>query len=162
MLCLKCNFPLLVIFLVFGWPAQKGEAQSKVPKIVGTWKLNVAKSKFAAGPPLKSRIQKWDWDGEYLSHNSQTVNADGSRTLAHFTAKFDGQDYPVFANGDDEKPARYVRLKWIDAYHFEANLLSKAGEGNRPSEHAVSKDGKILAITQKNPGGTDVFVYNRQ
>ena len=157
-----CQRVTLVLILIAAWPLIRIQAQTEPPKIVGTWRLNVAKSKFEPGPPVKSRTQKWEWDGETLQHTSETVNNDGSKSTAHFAAKFDGKPYPVFANGNEKEPARFVRLKWIDSYSFESIPRETSGKENPPSTHLVSKDGKSFTIQQHSDAGNNFFVFEKQ
>ena len=103
---------LLVICPALGAQAQSKPTQADAPKIVGSWKLNLSKTTFA-GQPLRSRLLDWLWDGETLIHVNRSVDSKGEKTVANFSAKFDGKDYAVFENGGD-KPLRYVRMKMAD------------------------------------------------
>jgi hypothetical protein len=61
---------------------------------IGTWKLNVAKSKFDPGPASKSETRKYEaTDGGY-KFSGTTVTADGKTHSSAFTVKYDGKDYP--------------------------------------------------------------------
>lgn len=163
---LQCpSLGLLASVFVFGWLVRSAAAQSDAPKIVGTWKLNLAKSTFTSGPPLKSRTLKWGWDGATLTHQADTVDAKGVAGVARFSAKFDGKDYPVFEGGE-KAPARFVRMRMIDAYTIEA-INRKDGKDMTTYRHTVSKDGKTDTITQtgtttEGGKGKDVLVYDRQ
>jgi len=55
------------------------DATAQVPEAwLGTWKLNVAKSKFSPGPPPKSMIVKSAAaEGGGFTYTSDTVAADG-------------------------------------------------------------------------------------
>lgn len=159
------SIQLFVLVIALWWQALPAAAQADAPKIVGTWKLNLAKSKFGSGPPFRSRTLVWEWDGVTLKHTAETVEADGKRTVARFNGKFDGKDYAVFEDGS-QTPARYVRLKRTDAYHLEITGR-KDGKDLISYRHAISSDGKTDTITQVgvNPQGghgTDVLVYDKQ
>ena len=63
--------------------------------LVGTWKLNVAKSKSSPGPPAKSNritisAPQGGWAGV-----TDGIDAAGKPTHTEITAKFDGKDYPL-------------------------------------------------------------------
>jgi hypothetical protein len=140
-------------------------AQSGAPKIVGDWKLNLAKSTFGSGPPLKGRNLHWEWSGDTLKHTAETMEASGDRTLAHFEGKFDDKDYGVFQNGG-KTPARYVRLRRLDDYNIEITSR-KDGKDLTTFRHSISQDGKTDTVTQtgdtrQGGSGTDVLVLERR
>ncbi len=65
-------------------------AQSTNP-LVGTWKLNVEKSKA----PFKSGATTIEAVGEGIKFMVDLVGADGTKNHWEFTANFDGKDAPV-------------------------------------------------------------------
>ncbi len=156
------TFPLVVIFFALCWQAQRAEAQTVAPKIVGTWKLNLAKSKFTSGAPLRSRTLEWTWDGETLGHTAWSVDADGVSSVARFSAKFDGMTYPVFEGGE-KAPVRYVSMEMIDAYNIEVTNKIR----QLTFRHSISRDGMTDSITQTSTAEgrqpvVDVLVYDKQ
>ena len=163
-----CRSSLAILFLALcsalGAHAQ-ADAPQNAPKITGSWKLNLSKSKFA-GQPLQSRLLDWLWDGETLIHVNRSVDAKGEKTVAIFSVKFDGKDYPVFENGSD-RPLRYVRMKMADPYTLEITSR-KDGKDLTTFRHTVSKDRRTDTITQVGStvdgggSGTEVLVYDRQ
>ena len=130
---------------------------------VGTWKLNVAKSKFSPGPAPKSqtlKIEAWGEDG--VKYVADGVGPDGKPTRWEFQAKYDGKDNPFKGNPD----ADMIAYKRIDANSVEATTKLK-GKAAGLTRIVVSKDGKTRTLTQtgKNAGGQDVnnlAVYERQ
>ncbi len=111
---------------------------------VGTWKLNLAKSKYSPGPAPKSqtlKIEAWGDDG--LKYLADGVGADGKPTHAEFQAKYDGKDYPFKGNPD----ADTLAYKRIDANALEATLKLK-GKLTITAKAVVSKDGKTRTVTQ--------------
>jgi len=62
---------------------------------IGTWKLNEAKSKFAAGSS-KNVTAVYDAVGDSVKATDGTDGA-GKPTHNEWTGKFDGKDYPVTA-----------------------------------------------------------------
>ena len=77
---------------------------------VGTWKANIAKSKYSPGPAPKSQtltIEAHDGGIKYSSHGE---NADGSTIHVEFTAKYDGMDNKVTGSKDFDS----IALKRID------------------------------------------------
>src|SRR4051794_36604454 len=69
-------------------------AQSDVQG-VGTWKVNIAKSRLGPGPAPRSFVSTIEAVGSDTKMTGVRIDADGVRTEAHFTAKFDGKDYPI-------------------------------------------------------------------
>src|SRR5262249_31501895 len=130
---------------------------------VGTWKLNLAKSKYSPGPAPKSqtlKIEAWGEDG--VKYTADGVGADGKPTHAEFQAKYDGKDYAFKGNPD----ADTLAYKRIDANTLEATLKMK-GKPIITAKAMVSKDGKTRTVTQmgKNAQGQTIditSVYEKQ
>ena len=111
---------------------------------VGTWKLNLARSKYSPGPAPKSqtlRIEAWGDDG--VKYTADGVDADGKPTHAEFQAKYDGKDYPFKGNPD----ADVLSYKRIDANTVQATLKLK-GKAAITAKVVVSPDGKTRTVTQ--------------
>jgi hypothetical protein len=129
---------------------------------VGTWKLNLAKSKYSPGPAPKSNVAKYEaWDGG-VKAVTDGVGADDKPTHTEFAAKFDGKDYPYKGSASFDT----IVVKRIDDNTYEATVKSK-GKVVVTSRNVVSKDGKTRTQTQT---GTDAqgkainntVVYDRQ
>ena len=129
---------------------------------VGTWKLNIAKSKFSPGPALKSQtltIEAWGEDGVRFAADG--VDAEGKPMHWEFQAKYDGKDYPFKGNPDADS----IAYKRIDANTVEASTKLK-GKPTGLTRVVVAKDGKTRTLTQtgKNAKGQDVnnhLVYEK-
>src|SRR5436190_11125986 len=65
---------------------------------VGTWKLNVAKSKYVAGSPNKSGTTKIEAAGTGVKVTVDAVAADGTTRHWTYTANADGKDVPITGN----------------------------------------------------------------
>ena len=129
---------------------------------VGSWKLNLAKSKFSPGPALKSLMLKFEASGDAIKLTSDGVNAAGEATHGSYTSKFDGKDVPWTGNPDADT-ASAMR---IDANSYK-NTWKKAGKVTVSAKAVVSKDGKTLTVSQagKNAKGetvNNVSVCDRQ
>ena len=69
-------------------------AEDKAP-YVGTWKLNLSKSKYDPGPPPRSATDvNTEVNGAMRSVQSW-VDAQGKALKVEWTARFDGKDHPV-------------------------------------------------------------------
>ena len=143
----------VLAFTVIAWGADSS---------VGTWKLNLDKSKYSPGPAPKSAtltIEAQDGGIKYTSHGE---NAEGSPIHIEFTAKYDGQDNPVTGSPDFNS----IALKRIDADTIEATI-KKDGMVRGTSRTVISHDGQTRTLTSKgkNAAGQDVnnvVVYDKQ
>jgi hypothetical protein len=117
-------------------------AQAPAKNMVGTWKLDIAKSKYSPGPTPKSQIAKLENADGGMKVVSDRVESDGKMTHFEWTAKFDGKDYPV--KGDPGRDA--VSVKKIDDYTLEMTN-KKAGKATTMIKAVYSKDGKSRTET---------------
>jgi len=118
---------------------------------IGTWKVNVAKSKYDPGPPPKSSMHKWELsEGGFVKHTIDTVNAQGQATRTEVVAKFDGKDYPV--QGGQTKDTR--AYKRIDDRTLDVTNKTD-GKVTNTVRVVISRDGKTQTGTQtgKNAQG---------
>ena len=90
-------------------------AQMSDPRI-GTWKLNVEKSKYSPGPAPQSVMVKVEPAGQGEKTTTDFVNADGTRTTTEYTANFDGKNSPLTGS---QFGADMVSLKRINAQTTE-------------------------------------------
>src|ERR1700680_5202157 len=67
---------------------------------VGTWKLNVEKSKFSASGALKSQTRAYVQTDGGLKLTFSGVAADGAAVSGDSTYKYDGKDYPISGSND--------------------------------------------------------------
>src|SRR5450759_1342123 len=67
---------------------------------VGTWKLNLEKSKFNPGPAFKSQSRTYAQTSDGLKLTFSGVAADGSAVSGESTFKYDGKDYPISGSPD--------------------------------------------------------------
>ena len=112
---------------------------------LGTWKLNVAKSRYSPGPGPKSSSSKIEAVDGGFKTTTDGVAADDKPTHAEYQAKFDGKDYPYTGTFET------VSVKRTDDFGYEAALKIK-GKIMLTSKNVISKDGKTRTQTQT---GTD-------
>ena len=130
---------------------------------VGTWQLNLAKSKYSPGPAPKSqtlKIEAWGDDG--VRYAADGVGVDGKPTHTEFQAKYDGKDYPFKGNPDADR----LSYKRIDANTLEATTTLK-GKNTTMVKVVVSADGKTRTVTQTGTNAQGqalniTSVYERQ
>jgi hypothetical protein len=152
---------VLVLGVVLAADVMHLSAQGGDPRI-GTWKLNVAKSKYSPGPGPQSQTLKIEPSGEGERVTSEVVNADGTNTTSQYTANFDGKDYPLTGS----TIADMVSLKRIDARTTE-RTDNKSGTVAQTIRRVVSADGKTMDVTVKgkNAQGQEmnhVIVFEKQ
>jgi hypothetical protein len=119
---------------------------------VGTWKLNVSKSKYVPGPPPQSSTRTWDASGMVMVSG---VNAAGKSLSYGYTIKDDGKDYPTM--GAIPNTADKIMSKKVDANSYEATF-TKAGKQVETTTFKVSNGGKTLTIHAK--GTTDAGPFD--
>jgi hypothetical protein len=113
---------------------------------MGTWKLNEAKSKIAAGMPKNSTVV-FEASGDSVKITIDGADTKGNPTHSEWTGKLDGKDYPV--TGDPNSDAR--SYKQIDD-HTLTFTIKKAGKVTITGRVVVSADGKTRTVTTS---GTD-------
>ena len=119
-------------------------AQSSDP-LVGSWKLNVAKSK---GTPFKSGSTQIEAAGAGVKFTVDFEGTDGTMYHWTFTANYDGKDNPVTGNSPYGDATALTR---VDAR--TTRVVSKqGGKGTVTQTIVVSGDGKSRTVTTK---GTD-------
>lgn len=129
--------------------------------VVGSWTLDVAKSKFSPGPALKSATRVYTESADGMSLDGKTVAADGKEAAMHVSYKADGTSYPVTGNPDADS----VTPKSVDARTWDFTL-TKAGKVVGSVHRVVSADGKTLTVHNKGTRNgapyDDTLVFTRQ
>jgi hypothetical protein len=145
-----------------------GAAWAADDPFVGTWTLNIAKSKFDPGPPVRSRTVTVEPAGDEVKWSIEQVDANGKLGTVVETLKLDGKDYPRTVTGSMGGPGGdTIALKRIDAYTLE-ETLKKGGKVVATYKQVVSKDGKERTATQMtgtNAAGQpvhSVLVFDKQ
>jgi hypothetical protein len=129
-------------------------AQATNPRI-GTWQLNVAKSKYSPGPAPKSQTLTIEAAGEGEKVTSEMVSASGQKTTVAYSAAYDGKPQPIKGS----EIADTVALKRIDANTTE-RTDSKNGKAVQTFTRVVSKDGKTMTVTVKGTNAQGQPVHN--
>ena len=135
---------------------------TKTDRVIGTWKLNLAKSKFSPGPSPKSNTLTYEAVGQGVKVTNKLTDAEGKQLDIQATTNYDGKDYPVTGDPNMDTIAR----KRIDAHTVEFTR-KKAGKVVVTGTIVVSKDGKTLTLTEKgvNAKGeklSNTVVYDKQ
>ena len=130
---------------------------------IGTWKLNVAKSKYNPGPAPRSATLKIEGQDNGYRMVLDGVGAKGETMHFETAFKFDGRDYRVKMSGAPSGIT--VVAKRINAYTFETTG-KQGGNVTGTSRNVVSGEGNMQTLTskEKTAKGLDAntIVYDRQ
>jgi hypothetical protein len=154
------RFAVITLLAVAGSSAVRAQSNP----LVGTWKLNLTKSRYDPGSTPKSLTRTVEAQSNGVQYTFEGVAADGTPIAYGFSATFDGKDNPV--TGSMPSGADTISAKRIDANHYVATQ-KKGGKEVGVSKVAVSKDGKVTTVdmTGTNASGAkehDVQVYDKQ
>jgi hypothetical protein len=140
-----------------------GTALAQSDPFIGTWTLNVAKSKYDPGPPPMSMTRVIEpWEGDGFKETVTVVLANGTHTTGVFSAHFDGKDY------------KFTTHPVLDTAAFKranANTMTftgkKGGKVVATGKLVVSKNGKLTTetatfMTAKGQKAHNVMVYDKQ
>lgn len=130
---------------------------------LGTWKLNVVKSTYAAGTAPKSGTFTNTAAGAGVKTVSDGVAADGTARHSEYTMVYDGKDYPITGaslNGDVASGTR------VDPNTVKFTY-KKGGKVTVTSTNVVSSDRMTYTITVKGTNTlgqavNTVAVYEKQ
>jgi hypothetical protein len=129
--------------------ASSAVAQSNDDPALGSWKLNVAKSKFTPGPPIKGDTRSYEVNNEgWLLVTTETIQPDGRRTGVRFAAKFDGKPYPQI--GRFAPTVTLITYEQVDKRTLKYTQYDSNGKVNSTNTRTVSADGKTMTIEQRS------------
>ena len=137
-------------------------AQDKDPAN-GTWKLNVAKSKFSPGPAPKDMTLTIEPAGPGRKVEVNGTGGDGTPVKWGYTGNFDRKDIRVTGNNPD---ADVVTLRRLSSTTTRTTW-KKDGKQTVVNGISVSADGKTLTVAASgvNAAGKPVkntLVFDRQ
>ena len=137
-------------------------AQANDP-IVGTWKLDVAKSTYKPGPAPKSTTIVVTSEGKGIKVAVDTVNADGSPSKWGFASLRDGKEEALVTGNPMFDTVTATR----DSPTAGTNVYKKGGKVVMTTKVAVATDSKSMTVTTTgtNPQGqavNNVAHYVRQ
>jgi hypothetical protein len=116
--------------------------------LIGTWKLNEAKSKFTPGTGKSTRVV-YEARGDQVRITTDGVNADGKPTHGEWIGKLDGKDYSV--TGDPNADMRSYRKVDDRTLDFTGK---KGGKVTVTGRVVVAADGKSRTVTTTGTTGT--------
>jgi hypothetical protein len=113
-------------------------AMAAADPVIGTWKLNAAKSSAGAG----SETRTYSQSDKGISVEISTVGADGKANVQKTTYHLDGKTYPATGGAGFDS----LSAKQVDANTADFSLI-KGGKAVGSLRRAVSADGKTLTVT---------------
>ena|SRR5690349_11979774 len=130
--------------------------------LVGTWTLNVARSKFSPGPAPRGITVTYEPASNGLHVVAVAVQPDGTSSRSEYTAPYDGKDYPITGVPQVET----VSLRQIDALTSE-RVDKHGGQRVQSYTRQVYADGKTMVVTHKGTDATgssidDLMVFDKK
>ena len=152
----RCLLGLVAGILVAGCSSPVW-AQANDPQY-GTWKLNLAKSKYSPGPAPKEGTVTIEAAGPGRKVSVTGVAADGTAVKWGYSGNFDGKEIRITGNHPD---ADVVILKRISA-NAVRTTNKQAGKRTLVNGVSVSPDGKTLTVATTGLNGKGQSVKNTQ
>ncbi len=126
-----------------------GLVLAQTDPFLGTWKLNVKKSKFVPGPPMKIETRIVSPGPLGMAVSVRRVNGDSSTQEFEYTTNLDGKSYPMIGQGPYGANSIAANLT---APNTIQSTFSRDNKVVATATSLVSNGGKVLTITTK---GTD-------
>lgn len=149
-----------IAFTLMVFVALAAGAGATDDRMMGTWKLNEAKSKIAPGAP-KNHTVVYSMAGDQVKITVDGTDAQGKTIHSEWTGKFNGNDYPV--TGDANADMRSYKKQGKNTLEM---TNKKNGKVTVTGEVLVSDDGKSRTVTihltdDKGAKVTSTAVYDK-
>jgi hypothetical protein len=159
---------IVLVALTMMAPRLLGQAgaASTDKSYAGTWKLNVAKSKYQPGPgPKESTRVHEDRGGGFWLITTDSVNAQGQKTHGAYVYKPDGKQYPQM--GLNQTTFNTIALTAVDPFTVDFTTYVDGKPTGLKGHRTLSKDGKTMTIEQKGTNAqgqatSSVAVWEKQ
>jgi len=152
---------LITVFLIL---AATALAAFGADNSIGTWKLDVGKSKYTPAPmPVKSLTVTREASDGGVKQTTTGEQADGTAINASYTAKYDGKEVPVTGNA----PYDTIAVKQANANTLTDERKKTGGPFKATGRTAISNGGKTMTTTAKGTNGqgkefTQTFIFDKQ
>lgn len=152
---MKVKMLFLTVAMFFGLSSLHAQQNA----LIGTWKINIGKSKASNGGPLtdlRSRTDTYEFaapDG--IRYSSEETTTDGKTRRTTYSAQFDGKFYPMSGSPN---AGDHVSLKRVDAFNTESRFQRDGKDTGAVSTRSVSPDGKTMTYK----GGRGTLVFDKQ
>lgn len=137
-------------------------AADKADPVVGTWTLNLAKSKFNPGPAPRSQTRTYTQSDDGISLSVTSVGPDGTTMSQQSTFKYDGKPYPMSGSHDYDT----ITLQRVNGSTVKSAMM-KGGKQVATTIRTISEHGKALTLSTKLTGADgkvydNVAVFDKQ
>jgi hypothetical protein len=156
---MKARVVLIVLVVCFiGVGVCLGQGQDP---LIGTWKLNEAKSKIGPGSPKNDTVV-YEAAGDSVKVTTDGTDGAGKPSHSEWTGKFDGKDYPTTGDSNsDTRSYKKVNARTLAFTNKKGDKVTISGR------LVVSPDGKTrtVSITGTDAKGnkfTSTAVYDKQ
>ena len=131
---------LLVVGLLLG----AGMALHAADAVLGTWHLNVAKSRYDPGPPPKNETRTYREENGEIKAVVVTQFKNGNTDSVYYPANYDGKVHPVSGAPDRDG----IVMKRLSEFEAESQI-THAGKVIGIARRTVAANGKTMTITFK-------------
>ena len=130
--------------------------------LIGTWKLNEGKSRFAPGATKNTTVTYAPAEGDMIKCTVDGVDKDGKPIHWTWVGKFDGKPYPLKGSSSFDM----LTYKPVNDY-INNTVATKDGKVVMTGVLAVAKDGNTRVVRLIGTGAnghkfTDVTYYDKQ
>ena len=154
---MKRNTSLIWINVALGLSLAGSMTAQAQESLYGTWKVNLAKSKYSPGPaPQRTTMRVTVSEGGLKTVNDIVTQA-GTPTFNEVLAKFDGTDREVT---NTATPTTRV-YKWVNDTTQEW-VTKVSGKPTTTTRAVMSADGKTLTLTTTGTNAQGAQVNNVQ
>jgi hypothetical protein len=152
------RFCVLIALAVLVFAAA-GSARAESDPRIGSWKLNVAKSKATPGPLPAGETRKYEAQGTDIMVTAEIDDAKGGHRTTHTNVTADGVDRPAGPASGGMTIA--VKLLGPGSY---AGTTKKDGKITSTNRAVISNGGKVFTFTTKGTDGkvVSVLAYDKQ
>lgn len=127
-----------------GAAAASSASAAAADAVIGTWTLNLEKSKFSPGPAPKSQTRTYAQSAKGTSLTVNGVAADGSTVSQQSTFDYDGKDYPITGSPDYDTLA----LRRVSGSRAKSTM-KRDGKVVGTTTRTISAHGKVLTLSSK-------------
>lgn len=125
---------------------------------IGTWTLNVARSKYSNNNPPKSATLKIEGSGNVTVTTVDLAASDGSTQHWSWRSAYDGRDVPISGNNPNADTASRRRV----SPSTTETTFKKGGKITTVNTAVVSADGTTMTVTAKGTDAQGNAVLNVQ
>jgi hypothetical protein len=143
-----------ILLAVVGRGSVMGQTVTGQEPRIGTWKLNLERSEFAAGTAPQIQVRRLQSRGDgFVVFTQVGLDAEGSPTFIQTAYRFDGKPYQEYTHSSlaefaarGTTPAKNI-YRLVDAYTVESDRLDANGKVMVTSRQSMSRDGRSLTVT---------------